>query len=324
MAVGMGSNKARLMRASNLALAVAALRFNPLVPRSEQLRELDEVVQIKSLLSPGIVTVASRAESPPPPPPPPPPPAQLPVCIIKKPPPPNHPPLPDDKQVPVPAFISAIADSNGNALVGHSCSGVVPISSPVLTSDVESIPVDDAKHWLVAWRRQQPRLEQLLLFAARRLPQCPAGDHALHEATFNSSDAMILQHLRVVLEGDMWKGESSGKDWVQAWLKWGEPFDIEDACECGRTIGGKSEQKRRDGWRWYFGSAPWLQPIMTPHLLPAMGSRNRSPSPQLPAPARPPVTPLVASANPPLLAGPVVPQVGVDIPDHVDGVWEFE
>merc|ERR1719329_178178 len=99
MAVGMGSNKARLMRASNLALAVAALRFNPSLPRSEQLRELDEVVQIKSLLSPGIVTAASRAESPPPPPPPPPP-AQLPVCITKKPLPPNHPPLPDDKQVP--------------------------------------------------------------------------------------------------------------------------------------------------------------------------------------------------------------------------------
>ena len=47
--------------------------------------------------------------------------------------------------------------------------------------------------------------------------------------------------------------------WFRAWLKWGEPVNAQDVYECGKIDGGKFEQKRHDNWRWYFGSAPYLE-----------------------------------------------------------------
>ena len=124
----------------------------------------------------------------------------------------------------------------------------------------EYTPVEDAKLLLVAWRRQQLCIEQSLLFAVKRLLQCPASDHAGAEF-LDSGEAQLLQHLRTVLEGDMWQGKCFGGSWVRAWLEWKKQFNVEDAYECGKIVGRKSELKRRNNWRWYFVSAPYLEPI---------------------------------------------------------------
>lgn len=202
------------------------------------------------------------------------------------------------------------------------------------TPEPERMSVDDVKRLLVAWRRQQRRLEQSLLLAAKRLLQCPAGDHAGAEF-LDSSDALILQHLRAVLEGDTWRGSSCGENWVRDWLKWGEPFSIEDASECGKIIGGKSEQKRRDNWQWYFGAAPFMEPIVASDVIPAKTPCNRSLLPHPSTPAQPPAplpsTPAQSPAPLPFVSvrpsspvGPSSSQAGGETSNDAGGVWEFE
>ena len=142
-----------------------------------------------------------------------------------------------------------------------------------------------------------------------------------------SDDAECFRGLRAVVKGDTWKGHSFGKDWVHAWLKLGEPFDVEDPAACGKAIGGKSEQKQRDSWKWYFGSAPWLQPILPSPLVslcPAKTRAEKLPSPQPSTPAWPPPSSLSASVQPFVSAGPPAPQTGGKTSSDLGGVWKFE
>lgn len=347
MAVGMGSNKARLTRASNLALAVTALRFGPSLPRNEYLRELDASVQLRELNGAALRALSAstsqsaavathvdlRPATPPPPPPPPfPPPKSLFRATEKQPPaqyhsqPADQPP-PDARQVPVPMFISAVDGCCGKTVAVADGLDAVPVAPPSSTPDVESMSVDDIKHRLVAWRRQQPCLEKPLIIAVRRLMQCPAGDNGAHEEAFKSDDEECFRALQAVVERDTWKGHSFGKDWVHAWLKWGEPFDIEDPTACCKAIAGKTEQKQRDNWKWYFGSAPWMQLIVRLPLVPlrpAKPTMDKQPSPQTPVPAFPPTPSSSVSSQPPGPASPSAPRHGVETSSFLGGVWEFE
>ena len=125
-----------------------------------------------------------------------------------------------------------------------------------LAKEIENAPgVDDAKARLVAWRRGHPDMPPSVRTSAelQRLVMSPLSP-------MSPLPRMILRDLWLVLQGDFWYGKS----WVVDWLKWGEPFDVEDPIACGRSIGGKSEPKRRALWTWYFGSAPYLVALQVP------------------------------------------------------------
>lgn len=331
VALGMGSNQVRLKRASNLALAFCALRFGPLAPRSDQLQSLDQAMRFRNLTQTSHGAAAVREESPPPPPPLHPPPRTRPPAHMTDPAPqppsqplPQHKPPPDAGQVPVPVFCPAVGTSGCDVAPSHAGIGSQTSASIGSTQDDSSVSVDDLKLRLVVWRRQQPRLERCLLHAVRQLVQRPSAYHAVCEDVLEPEDAEVFQDLQAVLEGDTWKGISVGKDWVHAWLKWGEPFDIEDPAACGKAIGGKTEQKQRQNWSWYFGSAPWLQALVVSHACAARASLNNTsvvhPSKLsgLPAPSLPVAT--VAPSDDKDFA----PSIGTVTSSDPGGVWDFE
>jgi len=227
-AVGIGSNQRKLRRASDLALALAVARM---------------LGEHSSSRSPALQALAANAAlcdhslpsrtSPPAPPPGPPPATRLAetarvsaMAWLE----PHH---PEPSHVPeatdVPEEHTESSSARQGAVVG------------TLQKDPGGF-VESAKRRLISWRKQHPRLSDGQHFLVKDLiaGRDVSGSHHL--------ETHVISDLRTVLDHDLWKGQLAGKHWVVTWRQWEEVF-----ADPGNYSFGRTDERRRANWFWYFG-----------------------------------------------------------------------
>jgi len=109
--------------------------------------------------------------------------------------------------------------------------------------------VDAAKRQLITWRL---RASQLSVQQAALVKEIIRSRRA--PPTSSLFERSVLKNIQTVIDGDLWKGCLAGQEWVRTWLKWGPPF-----CDGAQCPFGKTEQKHRLHWRWYFGEYPQVK-----------------------------------------------------------------
>lgn len=313
-AIGIGGNKVKLIRACNLALAIA-------VANGEQIRGKKIADGLESLLN-IVVHPALLHEGVPKPPPYPPPIATLPAAIAMpsqqllcslpstssayapQPPPPPPPivtgapwlateghwvfvpqtseytPSTTDSQVPDQTFGEAThaiplpkwavpaapvptqevcklhkpADKAQDMQIDEegllwdlACHlGSVQASQ----ADTPEVQVDHAKKRLIRYRHCHPCLSDEQRHMVRSLIRDPLSDGQI--GAFGVDGTQIVADLKTVIKLDHWKNQSNGHVWVGAWLDWKAPMNI-PGLKLSDFDEGKTEKKRQDNFRWYFG-----------------------------------------------------------------------